>query len=463
MTIKIEKLVPDHPDHPGGGLPPHPHEYPLVGALPSMLANPVRFCTRMMLEHNDLVCLDLGFGTVYLVTLPEHNHHVLVENHDNYWKGDVFERTRFLFGNGLVVNEGESWRRQRRLMQPAFAHRRIAALVPVMTDVVEKRLAGWDAVSDAGEPFDISQEMMAMTLGIIVKTMFSLSIDARELEVMSQCFSTALEQITLRMATYFLPEKFPLPHQKVTREAVATLDEMVYRILAERRQSGQDVDDLLGMLLAARDEETGEGMTDLEIRDEVMVTLFGGYEATADSLTWTWHLLDEHPAVDETLREEVATVLGGRTPTFEELNRLTYTSQVAQESMRLYPPFWFLNRTARGDDEIGGYHIPAGAQILLCPYATHRHPDIWTIPEAFHPERFEPEAIAARPRHSYLPFGTGPRMCIGRHLAMMEMQLILAMVAQRYRPRLAPGFFVDPKIGTSLRAKGGMWMIPERA
>ena len=162
-----------------------------------MLANPVRFCTRMMLEHNDLVCLDLGFGTVYLVTLPEHNHHVLVENHDNYWKGDVFERTRFLFGNGLVVNEGESWRRQRRLIQPAFAHRRIAALVPVMTDVVEKRLAGWDAVSDAGEPFDISQEMMALTLGIIVKTMFSLSIDARELEVMAQCFSTALEQITL--------------------------------------------------------------------------------------------------------------------------------------------------------------------------------------------------------------------------------------------------------------------------
>jgi len=317
-------------------------------------------------------------------------------------------------------------------------------------------------VSDAGEPFDISQEMMALTLGIIVKTMFSLSIDARELEVMAHCFSTALEQITLRMATYFLPEKFPLPHQKVTREAVATLDEMVYRILAERRKSGQDVDDLLGMLLAARDEETGEGMTDLEIRDEVMVTLFGGYEATADSLTWTWHLLDEHPAVDETLHEELVTVLGGRNPTFDELTRLTYTSQVAQESMRLYPPFWFLNRTSRGEDEIGGYPIPAGAQILLCPYATHRHPEIWTIPEAFHPERFEPDAIAARPRHSYIPFGTGPRMCIGRHLAMMEMQLILAMVAQRYRPHLAPGHFVDPKVGTSLRAKGGMWMILER-
>jgi cytochrome P450 len=417
----------------------------------------------MMLEHNDLVCLDLGFATLYLVTLPEHIHHVLVENQENYWKGDVFERTRFLFGNGLVVNEGESWRRQRRLMQPAFAHRRVAALVPVMVDVVERRLAGWEATSEAGEPFDVSKEMMSLTLGIIVKTMFSLSIDARELGIMAECFSTALEQITIRMATFFLPERFPLPHQRATREAVATLEEMVYRIIAERRKAGQDVDDLLGMLLSARDAETGEGMTDREIRDEVMVTLFGGYEATADALTWTWHLLDEHPAIDETFREELATVLGGRTPTFDELTRLTYTSQVAQESMRLFPPFWFLNRTAHGPDEIGGYPIPAGAQILLCPYATHRHPDIWTVPEAFRPERFEPEAIAARPRHSYLPFGTGPRMCIGRHLALMEMQLILAMVAQRYRPRLAPGFFVDPKIGTSLRAKGGMWMIPERA
>jgi cytochrome P450 len=460
MNTKPEELV---LHSPVVGLPPHPHEYPLVGALPSLLANPVRFCTRMMNEHNDLVCLDLGFATLYLVTLPEHIHHVLVENHENYWKGDVFERTRFLFGNGLVVNEGESWRRQRRLMQPAFAHRRVAALVPVMVDVVERRLAGWEAQSESGEPFDVSKEMMSLTLGIIVKTMFSLSIDARELGIMAECFSTALEQITIRMATFFLPERFPLPHQRATREAVATLEEMVYRIIAERRKTGQDVDDLLGMLLSARDQETGEGMTDREIRDEVMVTLFGGYEATADALTWTWHLLDEHPAIDETFREELAAVLGGRTPTFEDLTRLTYTSQVAQESMRLYPPFWFLNRTAHGPDEIGGYPIPAGAQILLCPYATHRHPDIWTVPEAFHPERFEPEAVAARPRHSYLPFGTGPRMCIGRHLALMEMQLILAMVAQRYRPRRAPGFFVDPKIGTSLRAKGGMWMIPERA
>jgi cytochrome P450 len=460
MTTKIERLV---LDRDVSGRPPHPHGYPLVGVLPRMLSDPARFCTKMMLEYNDLVRLDLGFGSIYLVTLPEHVHRVMVENQDNYWKGDVFERTRFLFGNGLVVNEGESWRRQRRLMQPAFAHRRVASLMPIMTEVVERRLARWEAASAEGRPLEIGKEMMSLTLGIILKTMFNLSIDREEFRVMAECFNTALEQITRRMATYFLPEWFPLPGGRATRQAVATLESIVYRIIRERRESGEDADDLLSMLLWARDPETGEGMTDREIRDEVMVTLFGGYEATADALTWTWFLLGEHPDVDAQMREEVATVLGGRTPTFEDMTRLTYTAQVAQESMRLYPPFWFYNRKAYCEDEVGGYRIPAGAQILICPYATHRHPDFWEVPEAFRPERFEPSEVAGRPRNAYLPFGTGSRMCIGRHLAMLEMQLILALVAQRYQPRLAPGYVVVPKVGTSLRAKGGMWMIPERA
>ncbi len=177
MSTKIERLV---LPGPVSGQPPHPHGYPLVGVLPRMLSDPARFCTKMMLQYNDLVRLDLGLGSIYLVTLPDHIHHVMVENNDNYWKGNVFERTRFLFGNGLVVNEGEGWRRQRRLMQPAFAHRRVASLVPIMNAVVERRLSCWDAASAAGEPLEIGKEMMALTLGIIVKTMFSLSINERE-------------------------------------------------------------------------------------------------------------------------------------------------------------------------------------------------------------------------------------------------------------------------------------------
>ena len=430
--------------------------------IPKMLGNPHRYCTEMMLKYNDLVRLDLGLGAMYLVTLPDHVHHVLVENHENYWKGDLFSRARFLFGNGLVVNEGESWRRQRRLMQPAFAHRRVAALVPIMADVVERRLTGWEEAAAMGSPVEIGKEMMSLTLSIIAKTMFSLSISERDLEVMARAFNTALEHMTLRMFTYFLPEWAPLPGKRACRKAVATLEEMVYRIIRERRESGQEADDLLSMLLSARDEATGEGMTDREIRDEVMTTLFGGYEATADALSWIWYLLDQHPDADETMRNEMAAVVGDRVPAFEDLPRLTYTAQVVQEAMRLFPPFWFYTRTAHHDDEVGGHRIPAGSLVLLCPYATHRHPDFWEIPEAFRPDRFSPEQVAGRSRHAYFPFGTGQRVCIGRHLAMMEMQLILAMVAQRFRPRIVPGSAVVPRAGTSLRAKGGIWMIPER-
>jgi cytochrome P450 len=444
-------------------LPPGPRGNPFLGVLPQLVRDPAGFCTAAMLQYNDLVRLNLGFTSIYLVTVPEHIHHVLVENHENYWKGQLFQRARFLFGNGLVLNEGESWRRQRHLMQPAFAHRRVSSLVPLMTEVVTERLDSWEAASLARRPVSMGKEMMTLTLRIIAKTMFSLSIDDAELTAMARAFNTALGHMTLRMFTFFLPEWVPLRGRQGCREAVATLEAIIYRIIRERRKSGGAADDLLAMLLAARDEATGEGMSDLELRDEVMTTLFGGYEATADALTWSWYLLDRHPEVDARMREEVAAVTGGRTPTFDDLTRLTYTAQVAEEAMRLFPPFWFYTRTARGEDEIGGHRLPAGALVLLCPYATHRNPAYWEEPEAFLPERFTPERAAGRPRHAYFPFGTGQRLCIGRHLAMLELQLILAMVAQRYRPRLSPGRPVVPRAGTSLRSQDGIWMIPEPA
>ena len=456
MTTEINSALSKQPA-------PGPRGAPLVGVLPQMVRDPAGFCTRAMLEFDDLVRLDLGFTSIYLAALPNHVRHVLVTNDENYWKGKLFARAQFLFGNGLVLNEGESWRRQRRLMQPAFAHRRVASLVSLMAEVVDQRLASWEAAREAGRPLDVSREMMFLTLRIISKTMFSLSVNDRQLDEMARAFGTALEHMTLRMFTFFLPEWFPLKGRRACREAVATLEDRVYGILRERRASGEQPDDLLTMMLEVRDEETGEGMTDLELRDEVLTTLFGGYEATADALTWTWYLLDKHPEVDARLREEVARVTGGRTPTFEDLSRLPYTAQVVQESMRLFPPFWFYTRTAHGEDEIGGHPVPAGALVLLCPYATHRHPAYWDEPEAFRPERFQEDRFTNRMREAYFPFGTGQRMCIGRHLAMMEMQLILAMVAQRYRPTLAPGHPVSPRAGTSLRPEGGLWMIPRPA
>lgn len=458
MSAEIEGLVSKRHER---RVPPGPRGYPLIGILPKLARDPARYCTEAMLEFNDLVRLNAGFSTIYLVTQPAHIHQVLVTDHENYWKGKLFGRASFLFGNGLVLNEGESWRRQRRLMQPAFAHRRIASLIPLMSEVVDQRLAAWEGARAAGTPLDMGREMMSLTLRIISKTMFSLSVSDEELDVMARAFNIALEHMTLRMFTYSLPEWVPLPGQRACEEAVRTLERMTYGIIRERRESGQEMDDLLGMLLSARD-ETGEGMSDLQIRNEVMTTLFGGYEATADALTWTWYLLDQHPEADARMREEVARVTGGRVPGFEELTQLTYTTQVAEESMRLYPPFWFWTRTSHADGEIGGYFVPADSLILLCPYATHRHPAYWEEPEAFRPERFAPEA-PSRPRDSYFPFGTGQRVCIGRHLAMLEMQLILSMVAQRFRPRLAPGRPLVVRAGTSLRAEKGIWMIPEPA
>ncbi len=458
MTTEIERVATKPRERK---LPPGPRGLPVIGVLPQMVRDPAGFCTRTMLEFNDLVRLNVGFASIYLVTMPEHVRHVLVDHDENYWKGTLFNRARFLFGQGLVLNEGQSWRRQRRLMQPAFAHRRIASLIPIMSEVVEQRLAAWEAACAAGRPLNVGKEMMFLTLRIIAKTMFSLSISDSELDRMARAFNTALEHMTLRMFTFFLPEWAPLKGRRACREAVATLEEITYRIIRERRQSGQEMDDLLTMLLAARDED-GQGMSDLEIRDEVMTTLFGGYEATADALTWSWYLLDRNPEADARMRGEVAAATGGRTPVFEELTKLTYTALVAEESMRLFPPFWFWTRTSYNDDEIGGHLVPGKSLILLCPYATHRHPAFWDEPEAFRPERFAVER-PNRPREAYFPFGTGQRMCIGRHLAMLEMQLILAMVAQRYRPRLEPGREVVPRAGTSLRAKDGLWMIPERA
>ncbi len=415
--------------------------------------------------YDDLVRLDLGFASAYLVTLPEHIQHVLVDNVDNYWKGAIFNRARFLFGNGLVLNEGQPWRRQRRLMQPAFQHRRIESLIPLMADVIRRKLDRWETVRASGQPMEMNHEMMTFTLEIVARTMFSLSVTEEQLAELARSFDVALKHMSLRMNTFFLPEWVPLPGRRACDEAVASLERLVHGIVAARRRSGERPDDLLTLLLDSRDEETGEGMSDVEIRDEVMTILFGGYEATADALTWAWYFLSENPDVDRRFREEVAGVvgsLGGRNPTLEDLGRLPYTTRMLQEVLRFYPSFWFSPRASYKDDEIGGYHVPGGSVLILSHYSTQHHPRYWEDPERFDPDRFLPERSEGRPRHAYFPFGTGPRMCIGRHFANLEMLLVLSMAAAQWRPRLAPGHPVEPVARIAIRSRNGVWMNLER-
>jgi enediyne biosynthesis protein E7 len=280
---------------------------------------------------------------------------------------------------------------------------------------------------------------------------------------MAEAFGPILRHIGLRFGTFWLPERFPLPGTAKTNAAVARLEEIVRRVVAERRASGERPDDLLSMLLDARDAESGEPMGDRQLRDEVLTILFGGYEATADSLAWTWHLLARHPRADARMRDEVDAVMAGDAPTVEELGRMDYTRRLIMESMRLYPPFWWNLRAARDDDQVGGTRIPAGATVLLVTYATHRHPEFWDDPDRFDPDRFLPEAVAGRHRHAYVPFGTGQRACVGRHLAMLETPLALAMLARRFRPVPVAGRPVVYRAEASLRARNGVWMTLEPA
>ena len=445
--------------------PPSPGGWPLIGELPRIIPDPPGYCAQAVLRHRDLVRLDLGFAWLYVVALPEHIQHVLVDEADRYWKGPMFNRARFFFGNGLVLNEGDGWRRQRRRMNPAFQHRRIASLMPILTGVVEEKVERWEQARAAGTPVEMQREMMSLTLRIILRTMFGLSVDEAQLDRLAVSLEAALRHMSLRMFTFFLPEWVPLPGAAECRRAKAFLEGEVRRIVAERRreEDAGEARDLLSMLLEARDEESGEGMTDLELRDEVMTTIFGGYEATAGALAWTWHLLAAHPEVAERLRTEALEVLDDRRPTFEDLGRLKVAERVAMEVMRLYPPFWDSPRAAAVDDEVGGWHVPAGSTVIICPYATHRLPDLWDDPERFDPDRFLPERVAGRHRHAWIPFGTGPRVCIGRHLAMMEMQLILAMVARTFRPVPVPGRPVVQVAGATLTARHGIWMHLEKA
>jgi cytochrome P450 len=248
------------------------------------------------------------------------------------------------------------------------------------------------------------------------------------------------------------------PGNRQFEQALHTLDNVVYRIIDERRRSARDPGDLLAMLLQTRDAETGEGMSDKQVRDEVMTIFIAGHDTVASTLAWTWHLLGQHPQIELQLLDEVDAVLDGQAPTFQDLPRLTYTRMVIEEAMRLYPPAWGLFRSPVVGDMIGGYHIQAGSVVILSPYVLHRTASFWEQPDRFDPERFTPERSAGRPRYAYIPFGGGPRICIGNSLALMELQLIVAMVAQHYRLRSIPGHLVEPYIEVVLQPRNGLRM-----
>jgi cytochrome P450 len=389
----------------------------------------------------------------FLVNKPEYIEHVLLTNHANYRKSDFLRRMLGpLLGDGLLISEGGFWRRQRRIAAPAFHARRIAGLVGTMSSCTEAMLARWHTIA---QPFDVAGEMMALTLDVISRTMFSADV-SREVAAVRRLMDVVVGLRVNLLDLFGFPQWLPRFQPRDFRRVIAEFDALMSRLIAKRRADPADHSDLLGMLLAARDADSGESLSDRQLRDEALTIFVAGHETTANALSWVWYLLARHPDAEARLHEEVDRVLGGRMPGFADLGRLAWTRMVIDEAMRLYPPAHAISRTAIGEDRIGGVRIPPGSNISISMYVTHRSPNLWSDPERFDPERFAPDAIARRHRFAYLPFGGGPRICIGSGFAIAEAQVIIAMVAQRHRLRLAPDQVIEPIGLITLRPRNGV-------
>jgi cytochrome P450 len=412
-------------------------------------------------EYGDLYMFEIkGQPLQYMMAHPDHIQEVTVKQADKFIKSpDYSDRrkgiARFL-GSGLLTSDGEFWKRQRKLVAPALHARRIEAYAQTMVDSTLKMLDGWQGRAEV----DVDEDMMKTTLAIVARSLFNVDIsgEARKIgdamAVMQNMFGATNGPEAL------LPWWIPTPQRFAARRAVRDLNEIVYRMICERRQTNEDLGDLLSMLMLARD-DAGQGMTDEQVRDEAVTMFLAGHDTTANTLNWTWVLLAQHPEIEARLHAEIDRVLAGRTPTLADLKQLPYVERVIKESMRLYPPAFTFSRAAAEDTQVGDYFVPKDTVITVVSYYTHRHPDWWDEPEKFMPERFEHEKNLHR--YAYIPFGAGPRVCIGNSFAMMEAQLMLATIAQRYQLRLAPGQAVEPEPLLTLRPKGGLKMrVQER-
>ncbi len=417
--------------------------------------NPLAMMVAMQRDHGDIAHWRIGPQDIYLFSHPDLIRDVLVTNQKNFHKSRGLERAKRLLGNGLLTSEGEFHLRQRRLAQPAFHRQRIATYAGTMIDYAERTGARWQD----GETVDMHNEMMRLTLGIVARTLFDADVDNEAAEI-GAALTQAFESFNLAMLPFTeLLEKLPLPAVRRFNAARDTLDRTIYRMIEERRRSGEDRGDLLSMLLLATDTEgDGGGMSDLQLRDEALTIFLAGHETTANALTWTWYLVSQNPDVEAKLHAEVDAVLGDRAPCFEDLLLLPYTRMVFAESMRLYPPAWAIGRRALEPFDVRGYRIPKRAVVLMSQYIVHRLPEYFPDPERFDPERWTPEAQASRPKFSYFPFGGGTRVCIGEQFAWMEGVLLIAALSRKWRMNLVPGHPVEVQPLITLRPKHGMSM-----
>ncbi|TAE25993.1 MAG: cytochrome P450 [Cytophagales bacterium] len=437
-------------------VPVHPG-WPIVGNTPAFARDPLGTFSRLAQQYDRVVKISLGGRDQYVAFRPEDVKHVFQENNRNYVRSPALRLLKVFLGEGLLTSDGDFWRRQRRLAQPAFHRQKLAILAQTM--VTES--ADWMAELkhlDHTKPVNMSLALTDVTMRIVCKTLFGTDVSGTgQLEGLSWALDTSNYLANkLVLMPVRVPLSWPTPDNNKRRRASELVDTLIYGFIANRRQTGESRDDLLDMLLNAVDEETGAGMSDKQLRDECITLFSAGHETTAVSMAWTLHLLATHPEIQARVRAEALEHLGDDTtgtPTLEQFRSLTYTLQVVQESMRLYPPAWALSRMAVDDDQLGPYRIPAGKTVLVAPYLLHRDPRQWEDPNRFDPDRFAPGRDKERHPYAYMPFGGGPRLCIGNQFALMEMQILLGLFARTFAVRSVSGEGVEPQPLITLRPK----------
>ena len=435
---------------------------PIVGILPDLLANsPLQTLSHIMVRDGGFVELQLGTKLVYLVSDPAIFQHVLRDNYRNYPKPDLLYGTlKKVAKNGLVTSEGDFWLRQRRMIQPHFHRRQLANIAGTMTESIATVLDGWQHHVATGEPFDIGIQMSHITMNVITRTMFGQGISSKELETVARLVPDMLNYVTMRGFMLFVPEWIPLPVDRKFERNYAEFRALVQSLIDRRRQKPGS--DIISMLLNSVDDETNEQMTDDQLFDEAITIFAAGFETTSTTLTWLWHILDQHPEITDKMREEIGSVLGQRTPTMEDVPQLPYIRMVISECLRMFPPIPLLPRNSINEDNIGESKIPANATILLFYYGLHHNPQIWKAPEEFRPERFLPDTESNRSTFAWLPFSAGPRKCVGDEFAMMEAIIATTMILQRFEITVTQNNIV-PRFGATLRpSKPLLGVVRER-
>ena len=437
---------------------------PILGRLLDFKRDTVGAIESAWRRHGDIVNINVGPRWLLLVSHPQLVQDVLIEQKQIFRRPNLINNGTALtplLGQSVLTTDGDLWLLKRRLMQPIFHRQHIQQMGDKMADAGQSMLARWDAMP-ANQVINFNEEMKLVTLDIINRTMFSTNV-LPEVQKIGHTIDVALQWLTKNAQTLIrIPERIPTPNNRRFVQARSTLDGYLYQLIAERRASSEKRGDLLDMLLDARDEDTGEGMNDEQVRNEVITIYGAGHETTAVALTWAWYALNQHPHVLKKLQAEVDTVLQGRTPTMADLPNLPYALQVFEETMRLYPPVPLSVRMAYEPTQLDGYAVPKGQLVALGIHNLHRHPNFWEQPEVFMPERFAPENKAKLNRTAYIPFFTGPHLCIGNNFALMEGQLLLAMTAQRYEVRMLSGQKVEREVAITMRPRGGLKVTLQR-